>query len=113
MTDSQYPATASWVAFTESSEEVLRLNKEGFHYRGQLVADAGEAHRLMVEFLKKHNEPTYPRLTVEDCANMDKHQGSYIAEDGPDLITLDGCFTRDDLLELATTRPALTLPKDQ
>ncbi len=35
------------------TEEVLRLDKEGFHYRGQFIADAGEAHRLMVEFLRQ------------------------------------------------------------
>jgi len=33
--------------------EVIRLDKEGFHYRGQFIADAGEAHRLMVEFLRQ------------------------------------------------------------
>ncbi len=49
----QQPQAASWVAFTESSEEVLRLDKEGFHYRGQFIADAGEAHRLMVAYLQR------------------------------------------------------------
>jgi hypothetical protein len=39
------------------TEEVLRLDKEGFHYRGQFIADAGEAHRLMVEFLKQNTKP--------------------------------------------------------
>lgn len=39
------------------TEEVLRLDKEGFHYRGQFIADAGEAHRLMVEFLKQSTKP--------------------------------------------------------
>jgi len=37
------------------TEEILRLDKEGFHYKGEFIADAGEAHRLMVEFL---NQPT-------------------------------------------------------
>jgi hypothetical protein len=36
------------------TEEVIRLNKEGFHYKGQFIADAGEAHRLMLAFLKQH-----------------------------------------------------------
>ena len=35
------------------SNEVIRLDKEGFHYRGQFIEDAGEAHRLMVEFLRQ------------------------------------------------------------
>jgi hypothetical protein len=39
------------------TKEVMRLDKEGFHYRGQVIADAGEAHRLMVEFLKQQTQP--------------------------------------------------------
>ncbi len=35
-------------------DEVIRIDAEGFHYRGQFIADAGEAHRLLVEFLRKH-----------------------------------------------------------
>jgi hypothetical protein len=37
----------------DQSNEVIRLDKEGFHYRGQFIEDAGEAHRLMVEFLRQ------------------------------------------------------------
>jgi hypothetical protein len=46
----------------EFGEEVIRLDKEGFHYRGQFIADAGEAHRLMVEFLRQNTkfEPQEP-----------------------------------------------------
>jgi len=40
-----------------ATEEVMRLDQEGFHYRGQFIADAGEAHRLMVEFLKQQTQP--------------------------------------------------------
>lgn len=39
---------------TSDTKEVIRLDKEGFHYNGQFIADAGEAHRLMVAFLKLH-----------------------------------------------------------
>jgi len=35
-------------------KEVIRIDNEGFHYKGQFIADAGEAHRLMVAFLKQH-----------------------------------------------------------
>jgi hypothetical protein len=35
------------------SNEVIRLDKDGFHYRGQFIEDAGEAHRLLVEFLRQ------------------------------------------------------------
>jgi hypothetical protein len=38
-----------------SQREVIRLDKEGFHYHGQFVADAGEAHCLMLEFFKMHS----------------------------------------------------------
>jgi hypothetical protein len=46
------------IIFTEGSlndaTEVIRLDKEGFHYRGQFIEDAGEAHRLMLEYLRTH-----------------------------------------------------------
>jgi len=35
-------------------EEVIRIDSEGFHYRGQFIEDAGEAHRLLVGFLRQH-----------------------------------------------------------
>ena len=41
----------------EFGKEVIRIDKEGFHYRGQFIADAGEAHRLMVEFLRQQTQP--------------------------------------------------------
>lgn len=41
-----------------ATEEVIRIDAEGFHYRGQFIADAGEAHRLLVEFLRKHQPDT-------------------------------------------------------
>jgi hypothetical protein len=45
----------SQITFNDSpAEEVIRLDKEGFHYKGQFIADAGEAHRLMLAFLKQH-----------------------------------------------------------
>lgn len=45
-----------------------------------------------------------PSLTVENCSNMHKHAGNYIAEDFGE-ITLDGSFTREDLIEIANTVP--------
>jgi hypothetical protein len=45
-------------------KEVIRIDKEGFHYKGQFVADAGEAHRLMVAFLKQ-NTNTKPEPPTE------------------------------------------------
>jgi len=47
--------TTSQITFNDSpAEEVIRLDKEGFHYKGQFIADAGKAHRLMLVFLKQH-----------------------------------------------------------
>jgi hypothetical protein len=48
------PYTGSSIVLRGSTEEVIRVDQEGFHYNGQFIADAGEAHRLLVEFLKKH-----------------------------------------------------------
>ena len=44
-------------------------------------------------------------LTVEDCSNMDKHWFNFLDEDRPGEITLDGSFTREDLIEIANTVP--------
>ena len=43
--------------YPDGMEEIIRLDKEGFHYRDQFIADAGEAHRLMVEFLRQNTQP--------------------------------------------------------
>ena len=53
----------------EFGKEVIRIDDEGFHYRGQFIADAGEAHRLMVEFLKQNTQLPQPEpqgLTDEE-----------------------------------------------
>ena len=42
------------IVFSELTEEVIRIDAQGFHYRGQFIEDAGEAHRLLVEFLRQH-----------------------------------------------------------
>jgi hypothetical protein len=69
--------------------EVIRLDKEGFHYRGQFIEDAGEAHRLMVEFLRQNTahaqakQPVAPMdkldrliaLDRDDSANADELEG--------------------------------------
>jgi hypothetical protein len=54
----QQPLDSCFVFRTPGAgEEVIRLNKEGFHYRGQFIEDAGEAHRLMVGFLRQGTVP--------------------------------------------------------
>ena len=56
----EFHEPASQISFNEVNpdtkipKEVIRLDSKGFHYRGQFIEDAGEAHRLMVEFLKQN-----------------------------------------------------------
>ncbi len=63
-----WPSATNNICFHSSNEEVVRLDKEGFHYKGEFISDAGEAHRLMVEFLKQNTarpeqeEPTDEEL---------------------------------------------------
>jgi hypothetical protein len=56
------PPTGQIIFNAPPPEEVIRLDKEGFHYKGQFIADAGEAHFLMLAFLKQHakDEPEPP-----------------------------------------------------
>jgi hypothetical protein len=55
--------------------EVIRLDREGFHYRGQFIADAGEAHRLFVERLRKFQKNAdarrWPEATDELRARVE------------------------------------------
>ena len=54
-------------------EEIIRLDSKGFHYRDQLIEDAGEAHRLMVEFLKQNTrpDPKPPNLKEQALDQLD------------------------------------------
>jgi len=54
----------------DGMEEVIRFDKEGFHYRGQFIADAGEAHRLMVEFLRQNTRPEPQGPTDEELLEL-------------------------------------------
>jgi hypothetical protein len=53
------------ITLNTPTEEIIRIDKEGFHYRGQFIADAGEAHRLMVEFLKQRTMTDHKQLIAE------------------------------------------------
>ena len=68
------PTMDNKVIFQQNSpdgmEEVIRFDKEGFHYRDQFIADAGEAHRLMVEFLRQNTKPKPQGPTDEELFNM-------------------------------------------
>jgi hypothetical protein len=47
------------VTFGVSSHEfteVMRLDKDGMHYKGEVVKDAGEAHRIFLTVMKRMEE---------------------------------------------------------
>lgn len=48
----------SSIVFRNGFDCVIRIDAQGFYYRGQFIEDAGEAHRLLVEFLRKHQPDT-------------------------------------------------------
>ena len=54
----------------EPGQEVIRIDKEGFHYRGQFISDVGEAHRLMVEFLRQQTQPEPQGPTDEELLDL-------------------------------------------
>jgi hypothetical protein len=65
------------VTFGVSSHEfteVLRLDKEGMHYKGEVVKDAGEAHRIFLTVMKRMEEESRehrkPWLWWEDTKVM-------------------------------------------
>ena len=35
-----------------ADNEVLRLDKDGFHYKGETIDDAGEAYKLFTDWLR-------------------------------------------------------------
>jgi len=54
--------------------EVLRLDKEGMHYKGEVVKDAGEAHKVFLSVMKQMEEESRdhrkPWLWWEDVKVM-------------------------------------------
>jgi len=48
------------------TEEVIRIDEEGFYYKGEFIADAGEAHRLMVEFLNQTTPKPEPMAPTDE-----------------------------------------------
>lgn len=77
------------IHFSETGSEVIRLDSEGFHYRGEFIADAGEAHRLMVTFLQRHTS-MHPEVVEREHpaqpTDEELHQlwlELYASHDGP------------------------------
>jgi hypothetical protein len=60
------PYTGSSIVLRGSTEEVMRVDQEGFHYNGQFIADAGEAHRLMVAFLKQNTAQPEQKVPTDE-----------------------------------------------
>jgi hypothetical protein len=88
------------------TEEVLRLDKEGFHYRGQFIADAGEAHRLMVEFLKQNTATSRCDVKPRDLIRR------FI--DALEMLMQWECwYEKDELDLLAEARAYLDQPEPQ
>jgi hypothetical protein len=80
---------------TDTTRELIqRMAKELDLYR-QMARDEARAYLAQPE----------PTLTVEDCSNMHKHRFNFLDENRPGQITLDGLFTREDLIEIANTLP--------
>jgi hypothetical protein len=70
MTHPITPPQMNNITFNTATEEVIRLDKEGFHYKGQFIDDAGEAHRLMVEFLRQNTQPNPLEPTDQELLEM-------------------------------------------
>jgi hypothetical protein len=66
MTHPITPPQINNITFNTATEEVIRLDKEGFHYKGQFIDDAGEAHRLMVEFLRQNTQPARHTKEIDE-----------------------------------------------
>jgi hypothetical protein len=66
-----FVAPATEEVMRPATEEVMRIDKEGFHYRGQFIADAGEAHRLMLEFLKQNTQAALAQPEPQRPSLMD------------------------------------------
>jgi len=83
MTTPLWEPLTSQITFNAPSphEEVIRLDKDGFHYKGQFIADAGEAHRLMVEFLKQNTKTEPKPPTDEELRQL--WLDLYATNDGP------------------------------
>jgi hypothetical protein len=98
------PNPTSFIFLRENTEEVIRLDKEGFHYKGEFIADAGEAHRLMVAFLKQNTAQPEPEVPTDEeiLALSHEHEVSYTMCDGHVIYPKqEGCDMRDDVLSFA------------
>lgn len=88
------------------TEEVIRLDKEGFHYKGQFIADAGEVHRLMLAFLKQHANAEQEPPTDEEIEEWaDAATEVPLEEIDPEIHGWRRCFAAKEFSE--TIRAAI------
>ena len=68
---SRWGCAAGSITFHESQiSEVVRIDNQGFHYRGELIEDAGQAHRLMITFLQRHTS-MHPEVVERENAQFE------------------------------------------
>ena len=41
------------IEFCVKGKEVLKITKDGFHYNGEIIKDAGEAHKAWMDVMKR------------------------------------------------------------
>jgi hypothetical protein len=87
-------------------EEVIRFDKEGFHYRDQFIGDAGEAHRLMVEFLKQNT-------ATNRCDTKSRGLIQRFTDALEMLMEWEGWYEKDELDLLAEARAYLDQSEPQ
>lgn len=61
--------TENAVLFVESTQEIIRVDKDGFYYKGEFINDAGEAHCLLVDFLNKQQNQSVPETKPTSESN--------------------------------------------
>jgi hypothetical protein len=62
------------IKFLNNQNEIIRIDANGFHYQGQFIEDAGEAHYLLVEYLKKHQPDANWQHVLELRSNKNNLQ---------------------------------------
>ena len=64
----------SKIVLRGKTEEVICIDKKGFHYRGQFIADAGEAHQLMIKFLRQNTKPAPEYSSDKELLKLDSQE---------------------------------------
>lgn len=52
----------------EGATEIIRIDENGFHYRGEFIEDAGMAHRLLITYLQRHTS-MHPEIVQKESSN--------------------------------------------